>query len=280
VFGTTPYRTPREPPNDVSRLQTSCPFGSSRARASQPSYVIGQKAEVGLGNCNCDDAAPHRGSVPLGSGRFSAEQRSRAVEQQCQSTAQGRSAGVRSAITDSSAATPSAARRRRSTGCTLHFAFKKNESIRPSRPRAATAKHTGCDARARGADGAHLLRRLLGNGRHPEPLHDRDRAREPRALGARVHLLVDRDGVEDYLEFGEKKFVDGPDGLPGLGEHQHPGRGAEEARRDHERRAQERPALHGPHGRARLRGGGRARRGRRRHRGEVPEGGARREDAR
>ena len=138
----------------------------------------------------------------------------------------------------------------------------------------------GRDPRARGADGAHLLRRLLGNGRHPEPVHDRDGAREPRALGARVHLLVDRDGVEDYLEFGEKKFADGPDGLPGLGEHQHPGRGAEEARRHHERRAQERPALHGPHGRAGLRGGGRARRGRRRHRGEVPEGGARREDAR
>ena len=32
---------------------------------------------------NFDDAAPHRGSVPLGSGRFSAEQRGGAVKQQC-----------------------------------------------------------------------------------------------------------------------------------------------------------------------------------------------------
>jgi len=218
--------------------------------------------------------------VPLGSGRFSAEQRGGAVKQQCQSTAQGRFASVRSANTDPWPGKRNAARRRRSTGCTLHVSLKKNESIRPSRPRAATAKHTGRDARARGADGAHLLRRLLGNGRHPEPLHDRDRAREPRALGARVHLLVDRDGVEDYLEFGEKKFVDGPDGLPGLGEHQHPGRGAEEARRHHERRAQERPALHGPHGRARLRGGGRPCGSGRRHRRKISKGGARREDAR
>ena len=210
-----------------------------------------------------------------------------------------------------SAATSSAARRRRRTGCTLRrnrelTSFvraraapprpERNDLMRPSRPRTAptrrgkhhthatrnkpTTKHTGCDPRARRADGAHLLRRLLGNGRHPEPLHDRDGAREPRALGTRVHLLVHRDGVEDHLEFSKKVVFDRIDGLPRLRQHQHPGRGAEEARRDHERRAQERPALHGPHGRARLRGGGRARRGRRRHRGEVPEGGARREDAR
>ena len=85
------------------------------------------------GGPNFDHAAPHRSSVPLGSGRFSAEQRGRAVKQQCQSTAQGRFASVRSANNESSAATPSAARRRRSTGCTLHVSLKKNESIRPSR---------------------------------------------------------------------------------------------------------------------------------------------------
>ena len=183
-------------------------------------------------------------------------------------------AASRSANTDPAPQKRSAPRRRRSTGCKVDAAFKKNESIRSSRPRTAPTrrgKHThttkqsknaGRDARARRADGAHLLRRLLRDGRDAVAVHDRNGPREPRTVRARVHLLVHRDRLQDHLEPGATVVADGPDGLPRLGQHQHPGRGAEEARRHHERRPQERVALHGPHGRPRLGRGGRARRGR------------------
>ena len=86
----TPYRTEGEPRNDVSRLPIpSTQFGSgARALASgakKDRRVRGKSRETG----DIRDAAPHRSTVPLGSGRFSAEQRGRAIEQQCQSTAQG-----------------------------------------------------------------------------------------------------------------------------------------------------------------------------------------------
>ena len=162
MFCRTQYGTAREPRNDVSRLPT---------RPSHVRFWILARASLGGRQASApqkpnrpgwgqfDHAAPNRSTVPLGSGRFSAEQRGRAVKQQCQSTAQGRFASVRSANTESSAATPSAARRRRSTGCTLHVSLKKNESIRPSRRPPPRPTHPHSKTRRRRDQKTHRPRR-------------------------------------------------------------------------------------------------------------------------
>ena len=61
-------------------------FGACSYAEAKAEDVRGQNRRA---TGDLEDAAPHRSSVPLGSGRFSAEQRGRAIKQQCQSTAQG-----------------------------------------------------------------------------------------------------------------------------------------------------------------------------------------------
>ena len=91
MLGTTPYRTPREAPNDVSRPPTPAISRLFLARASRGGRASRQlRSQNRVGEGKFDHAAPHRGSVPLGGGCFSAEQRGGAIKQQCQSTAQGR----------------------------------------------------------------------------------------------------------------------------------------------------------------------------------------------
>ena len=111
-----------------------------------------------------EDAAPDCSFVPLGSGRFSAEQRGGAVKQQCQSTAKGRFASVRSANIASSAGRASAARRRRSSGGNSSSFVKKDGSIRPSRAIGAATRNTptlktASNAQRRGVSAAATAQR-------------------------------------------------------------------------------------------------------------------------
>ena len=76
MFGTTPYRTSRVLCNDVSRLQAITVWITARALTEAKIDVYRQ---IAARPGDLRDAAPDRSSVPLGSGRFSAEQRGRAV---------------------------------------------------------------------------------------------------------------------------------------------------------------------------------------------------------